>query len=978
MCIICQARGEDAVREHAEGGSRAGSSANEVTTGGLPSWSLDQQARYLTNGYWEDRGARGFRFDVQAGGSLTVDISGLRADNQRVARDALASWTAVTGISFVETTGGPSHMGFTEIYSGAYASAKSVGWNGINGHTHVNVPADWSNGSWYKMQTFVHEIGHAMGLGHAGKYNGGANFSVDARYQEDSWKHSIMSYFSQSQNPHAQASYAFPITPMMADIVAIQNIYGKPTNVRTGNDTYGDLRTVFDVGTDMFRGTASTIFDAGGVDTFNFSLRGANQYVDLNDGAFSNIDWAVGNLAIARGTIIENAITGSGNDRIKGNDVANRLEGSAGNDTMFGMGGDDTLVGGAGADTLDGGIGDDTLLGGAEADTLDGGDGKDTLDGGAGDDTLLGGADADTLDGGTGNDKLDGGAGDDTLLGGAEADALDGGDGKDTLDGGAGNDTLAGGVGDDTLRGGADADMLDGGTGNDRAVFAGKSTGYEIVYDAISASGGALQVRDKATGAVDTLTSIEQLGFDDTTLDLAAVLANLKARLGAIPAGSTDSHTVSLSPTSADVYVPPKVVVAPKYEIDGAFTATATARFDDLAAGAFQRIFDFGNGAEADNIWMGQVGTSRDMAFAIRNGSVEHRIVASDVIVEGEQAIWTANVDADGMMAIFKNGVLVGGGQGVVPADIARLEEHVGSSSWIQDKPLVGEVSDIYVHNGAALDDIHGAFVATATVRFDDLDGGAYQRVFDTGNGEDSDNVWLGQIDSSADMGFEIVAGDASHRIVAKDAIVQGEHAIWTASVSSEGMMRIFKDGKMVAEGQGVVPRDVARGKEYIGHSNWSLDTPLIGTISDVSITTPELDVPEIDGAFRVFADARFDDLKAGSFQRIFDTGQGPDAENIWLGQVGDGDDLAFEIIDHGVKHRIVAEDAIVEGETADWEAGVDADGWMQIFKDGTLLAEGQGVVPNDVDRPFDHVGASNYAADMPLYGVVNELFFFA
>jgi hypothetical protein len=49
----------------------------------------------------------------------------------------------------------------------------------------------------------------------------------------------------------------------------------------------------------------------------------------------------------------------------------------------------------------------------------------------------------------------------------------------------------------------------------------------------------------------------------------------------------------------------------------------------------------------------------------------------------------------------------------------------------------------------------------------------------------------------------------------------------------------------------------------------------------------------------------------------------------------------------------------------------------MKLFKDGALLAEGQGAVPRDVDRPLDHVGASNYAYDTPLHGVVGDLMFF-
>ncbi len=98
-----------------------------------------------------------------------------------------------------------------------------------------------------------------------------------------------------------------------------------------------------------------------------------------------------------------------------GNELDNRMVGSAGVDTMYGEGGDDTLQGLDGDDILDGGAGDDSLNGGA---------GEDTLYGGTGDDKLLGGEGHDTLFGGAGNDWLEGGAGNDVMSGGAGKDSF--------------------------------------------------------------------------------------------------------------------------------------------------------------------------------------------------------------------------------------------------------------------------------------------------------------------------------------------------------------------------------------------------------------------------------------------------------------------------------------------------------------------------------------------------------------------------
>ena len=66
-----------------------------------------------------------------------------------------------------------------------------------------------------------------------------------------------------------------------------------------------------------------------------------------------------GGFTIANGVTIENASTGSGADRLIGNDAANVLAGNAGDDSLAGGGGADTLIGGLGRDSLEGGAGAD-------------------------------------------------------------------------------------------------------------------------------------------------------------------------------------------------------------------------------------------------------------------------------------------------------------------------------------------------------------------------------------------------------------------------------------------------------------------------------------------------------------------------------------------------------------------------------------------------------------------------------------------
>ncbi|MCJ2048057.1 hemolysin [Methylobacterium sp. J-078] len=574
---------------------------------------------------------------------------------------------------------------------------------------------------------------------------------------------------------------------------------------------------------------------------------------------------------------------------------------------------------------------------------------------------------ADTIGLGSVNDTFFAFGGDDWVDGGWGDDRIDGSAGNDTLLGGDGNDTLIGGAGNDVLDGGSGRDTFDGGEGVDRVNFSGKSTDYAVVYDAASTA-GAFSIKHIATNTVETLTGIETLKIGEVELDVKGLFAHLQGRFGPIAAGSNKTFEMPLVAASDDPYVNDVP------EIDGAFVASALVRFDDLAGGNYQRVFDTGNGAWSDNVWLGQVGNGRDMAFEIFSGSTPFRIVAKDAIVQGVEARWTAAVDPNGRMSLYKDNVLLAQGQGAVPRDVARANEFVGQSNWSWDTKLAGAVHDLTFKTDVAAD-IDGALTASVKARFDDLDAGAWQRVYDFGDPVGANNVFLGQVGTSGDMMFAILNDSKWGTVTAKNAIVEGKEATWTTSVNEAGWMRLFKDGELMAEGQGVVPKDVDRPNEFIGKSNWSNDAPLVGKVSDL-VVTPHLGIPEIDGAFKVIAQARFDDLDSGAFQRVFDTGNGAWKDNIWLGQDWTGDDMVFEIVTGGTPHRITARDTIVEGEMATWQASVDDAGYMRLMKNNTLVAEGPGAVPLDVLRTSDLVGQSNWWTDAALKGQVNDLIF--
>ena len=315
-------------------------------------WTNDQIAQQLVSGYWADGQ---HPFNISSGGSLTVNITGLNSAGQALVRQALQTWKEITGINFVETTSATPQIMFTDDDPDGGAFTEGLTYNGqFVTSALINIDASWlqdfgSTVGTYTYQAYLHEIGHALGLGHAGNYNEVATYPYDALYVNDAWATSVMSYFSQTESDYFNSrgfDDAFLITPMAADILAVQQLYGLSTTTRSGTTTYGfnsNAGNIYNAQQYSLATVAYTIFDTGGTDTLDYSGYAVAQRIDLNSEQFSNIGGQNGNVTIARGTIIENAIGGSSADVIIGNSATNVLTGRAGVDRLTGGSGNDTF-----------------------------------------------------------------------------------------------------------------------------------------------------------------------------------------------------------------------------------------------------------------------------------------------------------------------------------------------------------------------------------------------------------------------------------------------------------------------------------------------------------------------------------------------------------------------------------------------------------------------------------------------------------
>ena len=234
-----------------------------------------------------------------------------------------------------------------------------------------------------------HEIAHALGLSHPFQLSGTdvvANPQTDTPV--DHWFNAYTIMLPGSfmgvlaDNGNQQIGYQpgnNAQTPMMDDIRALQTLYGANYTSHAGNTVYkwdpatGEESISEDGGAFIKQGASTqnvilmTVWDGNGDDTYDFSNYSENMIISLQPGGWSILSTqqlehsitmpsvtAPGNVFNAYlydddpRSLIENAIGGSGDDGITGNQADNHLVGGAGNDQLLGLEGNDTLDGGVG------------------------------------------------------------------------------------------------------------------------------------------------------------------------------------------------------------------------------------------------------------------------------------------------------------------------------------------------------------------------------------------------------------------------------------------------------------------------------------------------------------------------------------------------------------------------------------------------------------------------------------------------------
>ena len=246
--------------------------------------------------------ARGFISEVDA--KLDLDFIEVSTNDSTTIDFYIRDWASSDG----------SYLGLCTWYGSGY----------ITSETFVKPGASLSY-SYNSYNTFVHEFGHALGLGEPG---------FDTRWDQDD---TAMSY-----NSNSNGNYRTSFAP--ADWSALESLWGVEDFVLVGDSSANNLQAQYGaLHADFIEGRAGddVLRGFGGKDTL-FGGQGD----DLIYGGY-------------------------GGDLLKGYDDNDTIYASHGSDYIFGNLGDDDIYAGQGADTIIGGAGADTIRGGGGPNDID-------------------------------------------------------------------------------------------------------------------------------------------------------------------------------------------------------------------------------------------------------------------------------------------------------------------------------------------------------------------------------------------------------------------------------------------------------------------------------------------------------------------------------------------------------------------------------------------------------------------------------
>lgn len=127
-------------------------------------------------------------------------------------------------------------------------------------------------------------------------------------------------------------------------------------------------------------------------------------------------------------------------------------------------------------------------------------------------------------------------------------------------------------------------------------------------------------------------------------------------------------------------------------------TMECIAKWTTNPGGSWQRMFDFGNGSNADNLIFCRYSNGDQLFFGIYNGSGNsYNVTGGGAILFGQYAHYVAVADGTDFKVYVNGQLIFSGANNTIPVTTPRTNNYIGKSNWA-DSYFDGEipVSKIY------------------------------------------------------------------------------------------------------------------------------------------------------------------------------------------------------------------------------------------------------------------------------------------
>ncbi|MDG0963632.1 MAG: putative Ig domain-containing protein, partial [Opitutales bacterium] len=142
---------------------------------------------------------------------------------------------------------------------------------------------------------------------------------------------------------------------------------------------------------------------------------------------------------------------------------------------------------------------------------------------------------------------------------------------------------------------------------------------------------------------------------------------------------------------------------AGSFRIEGGMSFSAWVYKENL--GIYQRVFDFGNGADSQNLTLSNRWKSSEVEWSVRRGANNQNLVVTNFWTLNEWQHVVGSVNESGIMKVYRNGELKGSKLGHIPTSTTRTSHLIGKSNWGSDDYFYGMMDDLRVYDRAITDD---------------------------------------------------------------------------------------------------------------------------------------------------------------------------------------------------------------------------------------------------------------------------------